>query len=76
LTNSHKIYILHSQGGGVDISSFGEDKANCSFILVSEENIREIQQNQGQRFDPRTPGEYCFPRSRDEIQRKHSRWLI
>jgi hypothetical protein len=41
------IPINNLQGGGADISSFGEDKANCSFILVSEENIREIQQKQG-----------------------------
>jgi hypothetical protein len=28
--------------GGVDISSFDEDEAGCSFILVSEGNVREI----------------------------------
>ena len=30
------------QDGGVDISSFDEDEAGCSFNLVSEGNVREI----------------------------------
>jgi hypothetical protein len=39
-----KVYIPTSnpQGGGVDISSVDEDEAGCSFILVSEGNVREI----------------------------------
>jgi hypothetical protein len=30
------------QGGDEKISSFDEDEAGCSFILVSEGNVREI----------------------------------
>jgi hypothetical protein len=36
------IPIRYPQGGGVDISLFDEDKAGCSFILMSEGNVREI----------------------------------
>jgi len=39
-----KEYILtnNPQGGDENISSFDEEEAGCSFILVSEGNAREI----------------------------------
>jgi hypothetical protein len=39
-----KVYIPinNPQGGDEDIYSFDEDEAGCSFILVSEGNVREI----------------------------------
>jgi len=36
------IPINKPQGGGIDISSFDEDEAGCSFSLVSEGNLREM----------------------------------
>jgi hypothetical protein len=36
------IPISNPQGKAENISSFDEDEAGCSFILVSEGNAREI----------------------------------
>jgi hypothetical protein len=36
------IPINNPQDGDENISSFEEDEAGCSFILVSEGNVREI----------------------------------
>jgi hypothetical protein len=36
------ISTRNSQGRNENISSLDEDEAGCPFILVSEENVREI----------------------------------
>jgi hypothetical protein len=37
------IPINNPQGGDENISLFDEDEGGCSFILVSEGNVREIR---------------------------------